>query len=311
MHKFVPIALITCVMAFFSQSRADQASTGQSPAEKLGWKLAMHSYTLNRFSIDEAIDKTAALGIKYMSISGSVNLPGTPKFRTIPTPTISDADFAAIQAHMRRAGIDPTFVNMGVVHPSADEAKSRKLFEAAKRLGIDTLVAEPEAKTMADLPKVMDVVEKLAIEYNIKVAIHDHPRPNFYWNPDTVLAAVKGRSPLLGACADVGHWKRSGLDPVECLRRLQGRIITLHFKDLVKGSAPTANGMHDVPWGTGTSDAMGMLRELKRQHFHGAICIEYEYHWANSTPEIARCVKWFNDACAQLAAEPDAPAASR
>lgn len=297
--KILPILLLAVILV--PLARADNAT----PAEKLGWKLAMHSYTLNRFSIDEAIDKTASIGIHYMSVSGSINLPGTPKFKTIPTPTLSDADWAKVQAHMKEKGIDPTFVNMGVVHPTADEAQSRKLFEAAKRLGIDTLVAEPEAKTMADLPKVMDVVEKLAVEYNIKVAIHDHPKPNFYWNPDTVLAAVNGRSPLLGACADVGHWKRSGLDPVECLRKLHGRIITLHFKDLIKGPGPTANGLHDVPWGTGTSDARGMLEELKRQHFHGAICIEYEYHWDNSIPEIAQCVKWFNDTCAQLAAEPD------
>ena len=95
-----------------------------------------------------------------------------------------------------------------------------------------------------------------------------------------------------------------GLDPVECLRKLDGRIITLHFKDLVK--AANGKGYHDVPWGTGTSNAKGMLEELKRQHFHGAICIEYEYHWDNSLPEIAQCAKWFNDTCAELAAEPDA-----
>lgn len=295
--KILPILVLT--VALSPLTRAEEAT----PAEKLGWKLAMHSYTLSRFSIDEAIDKTAAIGIHYMSVSGSINLPGSPKFKTIPTPTLSDEDWAKIRAHMKEKGIDPTFVNMGVVHPTADEAKSRKLFEAAKRLGIDTLVAEPEAKTMADLPKVMDVVEKLAVEYNIKVAIHDHPKPSFYWNPDTVLAAVNGRSPLLGCCADVGHWKRSGLDPVECLRKLHGRIITLHFKDLVKNES--GKGYHDVPWGTGQSNARGMLEELKRQHFHGAICIEYEYHWDNSIPEIGQCVKWFNDTCGQLAAEPD------
>lgn len=297
------IASILLGALFSTFAFATDAVRPQTSAEKLGWKLAMHSYTLNRFSIMDAIDQTSSIGIHYMSVSGNINLPGSPKFKTIPTPTISDQDWAAIQAHMREKGIDPTFVNMGVVHPSADEAKSRQLFEAAKRLGIDTLVAEPEAKTMADLPKVMDVVEKLAIEYNIKVAIHDHPKPNFYWNPDTVLAAVNGRSPLLGACADVGHWKRSGLDPVECLRKLQGRIITLHFKDLVKGAG--SNGLHDVPWGTGTCDARGMLEELKRQHFHGAICIEYEYHWDNSIPEIAQCVKWFNQTCDELVNEPD------
>ena len=300
------LAAMLCISAPITMAaEGPEAATAQTPAELLGWKLVMHSYTLNRFSIDDAIDKTAALGIKYMSISGNVNLPTADgKFQTIATPTISDTDFAAIQAHMREKGIDPTFVNMGVLRPTADEAESRKMFEAARRMGIDTIVCEPVAKSMDDLPKVMNVVEKLAIEYNIKVAIHDHPKPSFYWNPDTVLAAIKGRSPLLGACADVGHWKRSGLDPVECLRKLQGHIVTLHFKDLVKGPGPFPNGMHDVPWGTGTSDAKGMLEELKRQHFHGAICIEYEYHWENSSPEIARCVKFFNDTCAELAAEP-------
>jgi len=300
-------ALLTTPIAAAAGAPAD-ASAQQTPAEQLGWKLAMHSYTLNRFSIDDAIDKTAALGIKYMSVSGSINLTQPDgKFKTIPTPTLSDEDFAKIQAHMKEKGIDPTFVNIGVLHPSADEAKSRVLFEAAKRMGIDTIVCEPEANSMADLPHVMDVVEKLAVEYNIKVAIHEHPKPNFYWNPETVLIAVKGRSPLLGACADVGHWKRSGLNPVDCLKILQGRIIALHFKDLVKGPAPTANGLHDVPWGTGTSDARQMLEELKRQHFHGAICIEYEYHWENSSPEIAKCVKWFNDTCAELVKEPATP----
>jgi sugar phosphate isomerase/epimerase len=150
---------------------------------------------------------------------------------------------------------------------------------------------------MSELGPVMDVVEKLAKEYNIKVAIHNHPGPNnFYWQPETVLAAVKGRSPLLGACADVGHWVRSGLDPVECLKKLEGRVITLHFKDLNEPGLKA----HDVPWGTGISNAKGMLAELKRQNFQGAICVEYEYNWDNSAPEIAKSAAWFNATCAEL-----------
>jgi hypothetical protein len=48
----------------------------QTPAEQLGWKLAIHSYTFQKFSIFDAIDMTAALGVKYMSISGSVLMDG-------------------------------------------------------------------------------------------------------------------------------------------------------------------------------------------------------------------------------------------
>ncbi len=272
----------------------------QTPAEKLGWQVAVHSYTFKNFTIYDAIDKTAALGLTHMSVSGNVNLAGEDgKPKATPTPRLSDKDFAAIQAHMKEKGIDTKFVNMGVVKPTANEAESRKLFEAAKRLGIDTLVAEPETHNkMEELGPVMDVVEKLAKEYNIKVAIHNHPGPkNFYWEPETVLAAVKGRSPLLGSCADVGHWVRSGLDPVECLKKLEGRVITLHFKDLNE-KGPKA---HDVPWGTGVSQVKAMMTELKRQHFHGSFCIEYEYNWDNSVPEIAESIKFFNATCAELA----------
>lgn len=270
-----------------------------SPAEQLGWTLAVHSYTFQKFSIFDAIDKTAAVGITHMSISGTVNLlDAEGKITKAPTVGISEKDVAAITARMKAKGIDPTFVNMGVVKPGINEAESRKIFEGAKRLGISVLVAEPETHgKLEELGPVMDVVEKLAKEYNIKVAIHNHPGPkNFYWNPDTVAAAVKGRSPLLGACADVGHWVRSGLDPVECLKKLEGRVIALHFKDLNEPGVKA----HDLPWGTGISNAKGMLAELKRQKFKGAICVEYEYNWDNSSPEIAASAKWFNAACAEL-----------
>jgi sugar phosphate isomerase/epimerase len=287
--------ILAAALAFLMPASAQN----QSPAGQLGWTLAVHSYTFQKFSIFEAIDKTAAVGIKHMSISGSVNLPDADgKIVKSSTVRMSTNEVAAITARMKAKGIDPVFVNMGVVKPGLDEAESRKIFEGAKRLGITVLVAEPETHDkLEELGPVMDVVEKLAKEYNIKVAIHNHPGPkSFYWNPDTVAVAVKGRSPLLGACADVGHWVRSGLDPVECLKKLEGRVITLHFKDLNE-LGPKA---HDVPWGTGVSNAKGMLAELQRQNFKGAICVEYENNWENSSPEIAQSVTWFNDTCAEL-----------
>jgi sugar phosphate isomerase/epimerase len=285
------IAALVILMPAFSQA--------QSPAERLGWTLAVHSYTFQKFSIFDAIDKSAAVGVKHMSISGSVNLPDADgKVVKSSTVRMTTNDVAAITARMKSKGINPVFVNMGVVKPGINEAESRKIFEGAKKLGITVLVAEPETHDkMEELGLVMDVVEKLAKEYNIKVAIHNHPGPvNFYWNPDTVAAAVKGRSELLGACADVGHWVRSGLDPVECLKKLEGRVITLHFKDLNVAGAKS----HDVPWGTGISNAKGMLAELKRQKFKGAICVEYEHNWENASPEIAKSVEWFNATCAEL-----------
>ena len=263
----------------------------KSPADKLGWQLAIHSYTFQKFSIFDAIDKTKALGVKYMSISGSAILDGTNRVTTV---NLSDEDRARIDQKLQADGFD-SFVNIGVVQLPADEAKSRKVFEFAKKWHIPILVAEPELNAL-------DTVEKLCKEYNIKVAIHDHPKGHsIYWNPDAVLSAIKGRTPLMGACADVGHWMRSGLDPLECLKKLDGHIICLHFKDLNQ-MGPDA---HDVPWGTGVGKTKELMVELKRQHFHGAFCVEYEYHWTNSSPEIAQCVKFWNNTCAELAASPE------
>lgn len=266
-----------------------QAKVDTSSADKLGWQLAVHSYTFQKFPINDAIDMAAAVGVKYMSVSGSVMLDDKKR---IPTTSLTDEQREAIDQKLKADGFG-NFVNIGVVQLTADEAKSRQVFEFAKKWGINILVSEPPTNAL-------DTVEKLCKEYNIKVAIHDHPKGHsIYWNPDAVLAAIKGRTPLMGACADVGHWVRSGLDPVECLKKLDGHIICLHFKDLNE-YGPNA---HDVPWGTGISNVKGMMEELKRQHFHGAFCVEYEYHWDNSSPEIAQSVKFFNQTCDELVAE--------
>src|ERR1700761_6944489 len=128
-----------CLMFALGAFAADQTA-----AEKLGWEVAVHSYTFQKFSIFDAIDKTAAMGVTHMSVSGNINLVKDGKVKPVPTPSLSDADFAAVETHMKEKGVDPKFVNMGVVHPTVNEAESRKLFEAAKRLNIDVLVAEPE-----------------------------------------------------------------------------------------------------------------------------------------------------------------------
>ncbi|HOC55261.1 MAG TPA: sugar phosphate isomerase/epimerase [Verrucomicrobiota bacterium] len=297
---FFPLTLLACASLL-----GQDAARTSSAADKLGWQMAIHAYTFRKFSIFECIDKTAALGLKHMSLSGSVSLDGKNSLKTV---NLEDKDAEAIKKAAAAKGLK--LVNIGVVQLPPNEAESRKVFEFARKMGIDTLVAEPE-------PAALDLVEKLCEEYHIKLAIHNHPKPSRYWNPDTVLEAVKGRTPLMGCCADTGHWLRSGLDPLECLKKLEGRVICLHFKDLVPEEAQAqdqavakkkkkseAKAMHDVPWGTGVGRVKAQMAELKRQGFRGAYCVEYEYNWENSMPEIAQCKKFFDATCAALARKP-------
>ncbi|MBA7669817.1 hypothetical protein ES703_77951 [subsurface metagenome] len=247
-----------------------------------GWRLGTQAWTFRKFTFYEAIDKTASLGLDWIEA-----YPGQRLSKERPdvrfdhdTPTEIREQ---VKQKLKDAGVK--LVNYGVVGLPNDEAECRKVFDFAKDMGIETLVSEPPEEAF-------DLLEKLCEEYKIKVAIHNHPKPSRYWDPDKVLAVCKGRSKLIGACADTGHWMRSGINPVRALKMLEGRIVSLHFKDIGDG--------HDVPWGTGECDVKAMLEELNRQNFKGVFSIEYEYNWENSVPEIRQCVEYFNKVASKL-----------
>lgn len=247
-------------------------------AESLGWRLGTQAYTFNRFTFFEAVDKAATMGLKYIeAYSGqriSPDIDANTDFR------MTEEVREVVRKKLESAGVK--LVCYGVVS-CGNEDDWRALFEFAKSMGIETITSEPG-------PDQMDLVEKLCEEYGINIAIHNHPKPNYYWNPDTVLEAIKGRSKRIGFCADTGHWARSDLDPLECLKKAEGRIVSLHFKDLNEREP----GAHDVPWGTGACNVYGLLTELKRQGFKGVFSVEYEYNWDNSMPEIRKCIEYFD-----------------
>lgn len=262
-------------------SAAPRLANGAPHAEKLGWRLGCQAYTFNRFTFYETLEKIAALGLHYVEM-----FPGQRLSKKQPDVVTNEAMSASVRKELksRLADADIHAVCFGV------GGFGRRTFEFAKDMGIETLVSEPPLDAF-------DEIEKLCEQYQINLAIHNHPKPSRYWNYETVLQVSKGRSKRIGACADTGHWMRSGINPVEALRKLEGRIVSLHFKDLNQ-----MGGGHDVPWGTGAGNVKAMLAELRRQGFRGVFSIEYEHNWLNSLPEIAQCVKYFDKVAAELAA---------
>ena len=89
---------------------------------------------------------------------------------------------------------------------------------------------------------------------------------------------------------------RSGINPLEALKKLEGRIISFHFKDL----NDFGMSAHDVPWGTGKADVKALLAEVKRQGLKAVFSVEYEYHFGHSLPEIAQSVAYFDRVAAEL-----------
>ena len=249
-------------------------------AASADWKLALQAWTFNKDTFCATVDKAKALGLKYIEAFPGQVVGGDMEGKL--TPDLDAATQKKILAKLKSAGV--TLVNFGVTG-AKDEAGWTKLFEFAKAMGIQTIVSEPA-------PEQMPLVDKLANKYKINVAIHNHPQPSRYWNPDAVLAAIKGCGKRVGACADTGHWVRSGLCPLESLKKLQGHIISLHFKDLAEKSPKT----HDVPWGSGISNPAAMLAELKRQGFKGVFSIEYEHTTPHLMCDVQKCACYFNHA---------------
>ncbi|MBN1359842.1 MAG: DUF1080 domain-containing protein [Sedimentisphaerales bacterium] len=276
--------MVVCLAAF---GACVATAAGGQPMPQ--WRLGTQAYSFNRFSFEEAVAKTKGLGLEYIEA-----YPGQRLGAGIGNGAFNHDMPAERRQALKQLlkGNGLKLVNYGVVGLPNDEAECRKVFDFAKDMGIETIVSEPPEEAF-------ELIDKLCQEYQIGVAIHNHPNPSHYWNPDTVLKVCEGRSNLIGACADTGHWTRSGIDPLEAITKLgaAGRIRSLHFKDLNEFGN---HGAHDVIWGTGVSKARQVLAELDRQGFEGVFSIEYEYNWDNSVPEIAGCVALFKKTAAEL-----------
>jgi sugar phosphate isomerase/epimerase len=175
-------------------------------------------------------------------------------------------------------------VNYGVVGIPDNEAQARAVFDFAKDMGLYAVTTESAES--------INLIEKLVKEYDIRVGFHEHAvQPGNYkyrvWHPLYVMGLVSGRDPRIGACADTGHWQRSGLRPVECLKMLEGRIVSVHLKDLNEFGK---HGALDVPYGTGKGDIPGVLAELKRQGVKGNVMVEYEDKWKTNVAEATQCI---------------------
>jgi sugar phosphate isomerase/epimerase len=261
-------------------------------AEKLGWRVGSQAWSFNRGSFFQAVDQVQALGLHYIEAfpDQPVDQDKNVKMNAGQDPEVR----SAIKQKLHDSGVK--LGSFGVTGIPKDEAGARKLFDWAKDMGIETIVAEPGEDQF-------DLLNKLVDEYGINIAIHNHPQPNHYWNPDTELKVLQGRSKRIGSCADVGHWQRSGVQPIEALKKLEGRVIESHFKDLNKFGD---KGALDVPWGTGTGDVPGMLREFQRQGGNFTFLVEYE-NWKPTPPQrvqqIAQGLRFFADTCDQLATQ--------
>jgi sugar phosphate isomerase/epimerase len=279
-HSFAAILVLSAVSSLRAEVKIpNEYKSGQ-------FFIGCQAYSFNHYTVFEAIEKTAETGGKVIEF-----YPGQKLSKDEPKVTwdhnASAETIAKVQAKLKQHHIKA--VNYGVVGIPKNEDEARKIFEFAKKLGLRAVTTEST--------DAIDTIEKMVKEYDVMVGFHDHPKrpkqPSYrMWDPNYILEVVKDRDKRIGSCADTGHWVRSGLKPVDCLKILEGRIISSHLKDLNEFGK---DGAHDLPYGTGVSDVPAILDELARQGFNGNISVEYEYKWTESVPDITKCITFVRE----------------
>ena len=252
-------------------------------AEELGWRVCCQLYTFRDRSFYEALTVIGGMGVRLVEPAFFL-----PLSKERPDLKTSEALSPDQRRELKRRMSD---LGMGMPNYYApiegDQSAYRKIFDFAKEMGVETLVAEPP-------PEMFETLDGLCQEYKINLAVHNHPEGSGskYWNPDTLMKACEGRSARIGACPDTGHWVRSGLDTMECLKKYQKRILAVHLKDAAESGKRDSR---DVPLGTGKANYAAILRQFYEWKWRGVMTVEYEHLSPQLVPDVTQCVKFVED----------------
>jgi sugar phosphate isomerase/epimerase len=289
------IALLTFMTLFFAACNNNQATSTTNTADSLStssvdpakdWKFGIALWTFHTVDFRQSLDKVDSAGLKY--IEPNTFVKAGPELKDSVIGRLSPEGIGKLKAMIAQKGL--ICESLYIVGDSTLKSWVKQ-FDIAKQLGVKFVTTEPPLN-------MWDSIDSLAGAYGIKVAIHEHWKGfSHYWNPDTTLMALKAH-PNFGVCADLGHWPKSGIEPLDAVKKLSGHIIAIHLKDIAAYNDPK---LRDVPVGTGVVKFPEIFAELKKQNFNGYIYIERDAEdLPSNLPSVIQEVKYYNDQISKL-----------
>jgi L-ribulose-5-phosphate 3-epimerase len=288
--KTLIYACLLVIMAFASCNSKKNAADGVTDTAAgdvtKDWKFGVALWTFHSVNFPESLAKADSAGLTY--IEPNTFHKAGPELKDSLILQLSAAGIEKLKALIQKKGLKAESI---YIAGDSTLESWKKQFDIAKQLGVKFVTAEPPVN-------MWDSIDSLAGAYNIKVAIHDHWKGvSHYWHPDSVLQAIQDH-PNFGACADLGHWPKSGIDPVEAVKKLKGHIIGVHLKDIAAFNDPK---LKDVPVGTGVVDFPAIFQELKDQQFRGHIYIERDAEdQPSNLPTVIQTIKYYHEQVNQL-----------
>ena len=241
-------------------------------------KLGIQLYSLRGYPVDTALRHAKELGFEQVEF-----------YRDMLPLDATAGEIVEMREKVNELGL--SISAHGVNAFTKDAAANRKTFEFAKALGIAAITADPD-------PAAFDSLNSLVKEFDIRVAIHNHGPRHRYNKAVDVLRAIDGQDERIGACADLGHFIRSGERPVEVIRLLKGRLYGIHLKDFAEMKDKAAG----VVLGKGHLDVAAVFAALIDVGFpsDGALSLEYEENPDDPIADIRECVAVARQALAEL-----------
>jgi inosose dehydratase len=252
-----------------------------------GFAMGIQSFSLRHYTLEAALDVVAGLGLRHVEL---IPKTGLGPFSIGEHFALSD-DGVAIDAVLAACASRGVTIAAHGVNAVPDAEAARALFAFAVRARIPVLTIAPSAEALSAL-------DALCAEHpGVRLAIHNHG-PHLPWEAlDEIAGALEGRHPGFGACVDTGHFIRSGIDPVEAIRRFGARVHGVHLKDFV-GAGTLAKG---CLLGKGALDLDAVFHALREVAFSGALSLEYEDNAEDVVPDLVACLEAASAAAEQVA----------
>ncbi|HOL66267.1 MAG TPA: sugar phosphate isomerase/epimerase family protein [bacterium] len=200
--------------------------------------------------------------------------------------------FAAVVGTYQQAGVE--IVSTGVNGLANRETEERKLFDFLRQAGAGLMSVSFDINTM---PDCFRTAERLAEEYGINLAIHNHGGRHWLGSSEVLTYVFKNTSNRIGLCLDTAWALDSGENPVAMVEKFASRLYALHIKDFIfeRDRRP-----RDVVAGKGNLNLKNLFQTLKKVGFSGESIIEYEGDVENPVPALGKCVASIQEAAATV-----------
>ncbi len=138
-------------------ARGAEVKLSTPNAEKLGWRLCCQMYTFRDRSFYEAMDVLAGIGVRLVEPAFFL-----PLSKERPDLKTGESLSPEQRREMKKRMDDLGFKMPNYYGPlEGDKTQFRKIFDFAKEMGAETIVAEPPAE-------VFEALDDLCSEYKIE-----------------------------------------------------------------------------------------------------------------------------------------------